>query len=230
MWKCYGQGFLVGSVMPIPVTSARTMYALPIYSVATTISWACHGFDNDILINSFKITAGASYIDGDTDFWKGVWYGMSDRTYCFQQESVGLEMFLMQNIRGDIDRVDYLDGAVFGTDENADVKGEDGMTIGKFSFVEINDKIEGNFNQYAISAHNGVYMHEYGHIYQSRNYGLAYIFYIGPRSIGSAAMHDGTHRYRWYEVEASYYGKRHFTQKYGNQIWTQDIEKKHPTK
>ena len=37
------------------------------------------------------------------------------------------------------------------------------------------------------------------------------------------------HKWQWYEIEASYYGKRHFTKKYGDAVWTQDVEDRHPT-
>ena len=33
-------------------------------------------------------------------------------------------------------------------------------------------------------------MHEYGHIMQSRNYGVAYLFCIGVPSLRSAASHN----------------------------------------
>lgn len=33
-----------------------------------------------------------------------------------------------------------------------------------------------------------------------------------------------------YEMEASYYGKRHFTQKYGDLVWSENIEERYPTK
>ena len=47
-------------------------------------------------------------------------------------------------------------------------------------------------------------MHEYGHIMQSRNYGVAYLFCIGVPSLRSAASHDD-HKNQWYEREASAY-------------------------
>ncbi|MCQ2217427.1 MAG: hypothetical protein MJZ33_02950 [Paludibacteraceae bacterium] len=45
-----------------------------------------------------------------------------------------------------------------------------------------------------------------------------------------SASQSNNHKNKWYEIEASYYGKRHFTEKYGNDIWTNSIEEKHPTK
>ena len=59
------------------------------------------------------------------------------------------------------------------------------------------------------TAHNGIYMHEYGHTLQSRNYGIFYLPYIGPRSLLSAAS-SSDHREKWYEREASAYARRYF--------------------
>ena len=54
------------------------------------------------------------------------------------------------------------------------------------------------------------------------------MYYIGSQSLTSASNHDD-HKHKWYEIEASQYAKAHFTQKYGNGVWTQSIEDKHPT-
>ena len=37
------------------------------------------------------------------------------------------------------------------------------------------------------------------------------------------------HKWQWYEIEASSYAKKHFTQKYGDSVWTPEIEEAHPT-
>ena len=54
------------------------------------------------------------------------------------------------------------------------------------------------------------------------------MYYVGSQSLNSASNHDD-HKHKWYEIEASYYGKRHFTRKYGDAVWTQDVEDHHPT-
>ena len=75
-------------------------------------------------------------------------------------------------------------------------------------------------------------MHEYGHLYQGRNYGPFYLPYIGIQSISSASKsnEEVEHIRQWYEVEASYYGKRYYTRKYGLQVWTSLMEQENPTK
>ena len=58
-------------------------------------------------------------------------------------------------------------------------------------------------------------MHEYGHTLQSRNYGIFYLPYIGPRSLISAAF-SSDHREKWYEREASAYARRKRRRKRNN--------------
>ncbi|MBR4840359.1 MAG: VCBS repeat-containing protein [Paludibacteraceae bacterium] len=226
MWKCFGQGFVAGSVMPASTSSFEFMTVLPLFNIMTTLSWI--GFeDKSVWNNYFKIMAGNSYIDGDTDFWKGVWYGISDRTFESEQNMFGTQYSLYRNAMRWVDRVDYLDGMTFCTNENS--RHVDGVTIGSFSNINIDEKVKGDFLTYALTAYNGLYMHEYGHLYQSRNYGLLYSFYIGPQSLYSCSKGHDYHSHKWYEIEASYYGKRHFTRKYGDAVWTPTIEKAHPT-
>ncbi len=68
-------------------------------------------------------------------------------------------------------------------------------------------------------------MHEYGHTLQSRNYGIFYLPYIGPRSLLSAAF-SSDHSNKWYEREASAYARRYFED---DDVWTYNIELEHPT-
>ena len=67
-------------------------------------------------------------------------------------------------------------------------------------------------------------MHEYGHIMQSRNYGVAYLFCIGVPSLRSAASHND-HKNQWYEREASAYARRYF----GDDVWMLYAKDSHPT-
>ena len=67
-------------------------------------------------------------------------------------------------------------------------------------------------------------MHEYGHVLQGRNYGVAYLFCIGVPSLRSAASHDD-HKNQWYEREASAYARRYF----GEEVWNEKIKESHPS-
>lgn len=85
---------------------------------------------------------------------------------------------------------DYYGSATYCTNENASVKGARGVTMGNYLNIDINDEINKPFYTYMTTAHNGIYMHEYGHIMQGRNYGVAYLPCIGVPSLRSAASHD----------------------------------------
>ena len=225
MWKCFGQGFLSETFMPSPNRST-------LFPVATTVAWLARGCDNT-WENAFKISMGSAYIDGEMGFWKGVWYGMSSNSLEAFQNTVGARYSQAKNIFnvGGVDRVDYLGGMTYVTNENSSVNGDDGITMGRFSNVNINDEVIGQFSEFAQTTHRGTYMHEYGHLYQGRNYGPLYLPYIGLKSIGSASKsnEEVDHIRQWYEVEASYYGKRYFVNKYGPQVWTPLMEYYNPT-
>ena len=225
MWKCFGQGFLSETFMPSPNRST-------LFPVATTVAWLARGCDNT-WENAFKISMGSAYIDGEMGFWKGVWYGMSSNSLEAFQNTVGARYSQAKNIFnvGGVDRVDYLGGMTYVTNENSSVNGDDGITMGRFSNVNINDEVIGQFSEFAQTTHRGTYMHEYGHLYQGRNYGPLYLPYIGLKSIGSASKsnEEVDHIRQWYEVESSYYGKRYFVNKYGPQVWTPLMEYYNPT-
>ena len=58
--------------------------------------------------------------------------------------------------------------------------------------------------------------YEYGHSFDSRIFGLSYLFVIGAPSLYSAATsqriddYTTTHSFRWYEVRANRHAKKYF--------------------
>lgn len=75
---------------------------------------------------------------------------------------------------GAVDRVDYLGGATFVTNENSGKS--NGVTIGIQININIEDEITGNFDDYVVS--HPLYMHEYGHTIDSQIFGFSYLFAI----------------------------------------------------
>ncbi|MDO5104976.1 hypothetical protein [Capnocytophaga sp.] len=119
-----------------------------------------------------------------------------------------------------IDRVDYLGGATFVTNENAQTNR--GVSIGNFMNIEITGQINNNFTDYVTRT--PLYMHEYGHYIDSQIFGLTYIFNIGIPSLISAGISsqiDGEpqgvtqHDFRWYEMSANKNAARYFGKHYG---------------
>ena len=166
--------------------------------------------------NAFKIDIGL--FNGD------IGQILSRLTWEAPQTYIGYTYSQVKNYIGEVDRVDYYGGAIFCTNEDADVKDGRGVTIGNYINIDINDKIDSDFNTYLRTAHDGLYMHEYGHTFQSTNYGFLYLPYIGSQSLISAAMHDD-HKNKWYEREASAYGRRHF----GEEWWGHNVKRENPT-
>jgi hypothetical protein len=125
-----------------------------------------------------------------------------------------------RNFIGEVDRVDYFGGATFVTNENAGYN--DGISLGNFINTNIDHEITGDFDDYVTT--HPMYMHEYGHIIDSRAFGLSYLFAIGIPSIisaGNSKQADGyddgvsTHDFYWTEMRANRNAKKYFGKHYG---------------
>lgn len=73
---------------------------------------------------------------------------------------------------------------------------------------------------YVADWRDHLFVHEYGHYIQSQRFGLSFLPVIGIPSLLSAWKTSGwenmEHRQRWFEVDASYLGAKHFDKKYGS--------------
>jgi hypothetical protein len=116
--------------------------------------------------------------------------------------------------------VDYLGGATFATRVNQD--SIYGITIGNYINITISDKIEGDFTERVIT--DPLFMHEYGHTFESQIFGPGYLFAIGLPSLISASNASQvknepygvtTHDFRWYEMQANINAARYFSKFYG---------------
>lgn len=171
------------------------------------------------------IDKGLFQVDSNNDFKHNLWMITSRFTWEGLQTGFGNVYSQIKNVTGHVDRVDYFGGATFCTNQNSSVIDEKGITMGCFINIDIDDEIDEPFYTFMTTQHHGVYMHEYGHMKQSMNYGLAYLPYVGIQSLVSASHHDGEHRYKWYEREASAYGRRYF----GDEIWLKYASMSYPT-
>ncbi|MBZ0242460.1 MAG: hypothetical protein K8F24_04530, partial [Bacteroidales bacterium] len=170
--------------------------------------------------NAAEIWFGRGYTDGNRDMLGQAWQGISRYTWEGLQTWLGYNYSQFRNTGGKIDRVDYLGGATFAIRENQD--GRSGMSLGNFINISIGDEIEGNFDERVIT--DPLFMHEYGHTFDSQIFGLSYLFTIGTPSLISAAgasQIDGepfgvtTHDFRWYEMRANRHASRYFSKYYG---------------
>ena len=188
--------------------------------------------------NHFKLIGGLFQIDeNDKNMWSVAGKILSRWTWESTQTFAGLGYSHFRNLFGDVDRVDYLGGATYVTKENYTGKYAGGISLGNYININLDGEITGNFADFVIN--NPTYMHEYGHTFDSRRYGLSYLLAIGVPSIISADRSKSisgppfsTHRGNWMEVRANQHAKKYFGKYYGvdwsNQRyhlpWTKDGE------
>jgi hypothetical protein len=95
--------------------------------------------------------------------------------------------------------------------------------MGNYINMNIRGEIDRDFTAYVTTV-DPMYMHEYGHTIDSRNFGIAYLFAIGIPSAISASRseqaegeYDGvyTHDLYWTEIRANKLAKNYFEKYYG---------------
>ena len=170
--------------------------------------------------NAGKILMGRAYTDENRGFLGGLWQGISRHTWEGLQTWVGYNFTQARNTAGGVDRVDYLGGATFATGENRDSRW--GVTISNYINISITDEIGDDFEGRVIS--DPLFMHEYGHTFDSQIFGLSYLFAIGLPSLMSANNATQvrgepygvtTHDFKWYEMRANRHAANYFGKLYG---------------
>ncbi len=214
-----GQGLQTGMTIYGKVHLAGTAV-----STVSGLGQGIFGGDWSALGNAGEIFLGNFYLDENRSFFGGVWQGISRHTWEFPQTGLGHTWTQLRNTFGGVDRVDYFGGATFATRENQD--GRSGMSLGNFINISIWDEIHGDFDARVIS--DPLFMHEYGHSFDSQIFGISYLWTIGLPSLisaGTASQVAGepfgvtTHVFRWYEMRANRHGARYFN-KYFGVDWT----------
>ena len=136
------------------------------------------------------------------------------------QTSLGLTLAQAKNFVGAVDRVDYFHGVTFATNEHGNAN--QGVSLGNYINIDMTDAITGDFESFVIS--NPMFMHEFGHTYDSSQWGLLYIPVIGIPSIISAGTQKQvadepsgvyTHDFRVYEMRANIYASNYFGYYFG---------------
>ena len=172
-----------------------------------------------------KVFLGNFYLD-ENDFWRGVWHGYLRHTYEFLQTGFGYDYTMLRNFFSPVDRVDYLGGTTFVTNENSSK--QQGVSIGNYANMDYYGQIgSGSFDSFV--ANEPLYMHEYGHTIDSHRYGPLYLFAIGVPSLFSAQFSPqvswtsaitgksnttSKHDIRKYEMRANRNAKGYFSEYY----------------
>lgn len=161
----------------------------------------------------------------DENIGHGFTQALTRYTTEIPQTWIGYNFTQIRNTCGYVDRVDYLGGTTFATNEENEEKGSWGVTIGNSINISLYGKIKENFKEYIT--HKQLYMHEYGHTIQSQLLGMSYLLFIGLPSLISAANSEdipddpyyaSTHDYFFSETWANCIAARYFHKHY-NYEW-----------
>jgi hypothetical protein len=234
--------WLLGAALigiPMMIDPASTAIGIPTVITATiTMHQAvAHTYTGLALGVDAGVTYLGTLIKGDTSWGKkrfknrmkmigGLFQGnfgeiLSHWTWENIQTNVGLGWSLNRNTFGKVDRVDYFDGATFVTNENS--TNGPAVSLGNYINADIQGEITGDFDNYVLS--NPMYMHEYGHMIDSRTFGWSYLFAVGIPSLisadnskrisGNNPNNLSTHDVYWTELRANRRAARYFRRHYG---------------
>ena len=162
-----------------------------------------------------QISFGNFYLKQNKGLFAAFADGLSRHIWEFPQTLLGVIWAQVLNIFGLVDRVDYADGATFTSRENRSKRS--GMSLGNFIYISIDDRINDSFRERLIS--DPLFMHEYGHSFDSRLFGLLYLPLIGLPSVISAAQAKQvlgepkgvrTHNFKSYEMRANRHAAKYF--------------------
>ena len=177
-----------------------------IIAIGNTISNVFrHGFNFsqytwNATVNSFKLDLGM--------FKGNVFQVFNKWTWGFVNSVVGYTVAQALNAFGQIKYITDLDGmlAISGPMYS---KGK-AFTIAHYSFGP---------RHYKADWRDHLFVHEYGHYMQAQRMGIGFMYIVGIPSLLSAAhittTGDMTHSERWFEVDASTLGAKHFDKLYG---------------
>ncbi len=221
-WKDVGRAVLVGSItepfIATNVVSDAMNTTTTSVGLITGLAKGIGSGDWTKLGNAAEIFLGQFYTDQNRGVGEELWQGISRNTLETPQTGLGYNYSQWQNIMGNVDRVDFLGGATFVTNEYA-ADGH-GVSLGNFINVNNDGAITGNFADYVKS--DPLYMHEYGHTFDSQAWGPLYLAVVGAFSAYSAETSEripgtvnDTHDFRWYEMSANRHAAHYFGRYYG---------------
>ncbi|MDR2836881.1 MAG: hypothetical protein LBV69_11970 [Bacteroidales bacterium] len=207
-------GMVAGSTLAgMAGTVAGVTYGTTIANIPDlAILGAIYGDPKQMIKNSFRINNGLFKTDKNKNFFAKLWQFISRITWEATQTFGGYYFTQGKNVAGMVDRVDYFGGATFATDEYYEGRNAGGITVGNYINVNLRGEIDMPFEEYVLS--NPLYMHEYGHTFDSRAFGLFYLLAIGVPSLISAAG-TGNHNIFWTEIRANRRAKTYFKKNYG---------------
>ena len=161
-------------------------------------------------VNAAQIFLGRYYTDENGNAWDQTKQGLSRFMWEGPQTWAGYNWSQIRSITDRVDEVDYLGGATFCIN----VDGTWGsVSLGNYINADISGSYSGQITDYPVL------MHEYGHTFDSREAGPAYLFTIGIPSLRSALNSEKvnerrTHSWNWTELRANEAAKKYFGKYY----------------
>ena len=211
------------TVAGIAVTAGVTAYTTTaLNSPILAIVGACiPGVGADKMVrNSFRLANGLFATDKNRNFWARTWQFTSRFSWEALQTTAGVFYTQGRNIGGQVDRVDYFGGATFATKENS--RNRQGVSLGNYINIDIWDEITSDFTSQVLS--DPLFMHEYGHTFDSRIFGISYLFAVGIPSLVSANKNKLIKEWNGVEVENPLWLYTH------DVFWTETRANKHAAK
>jgi len=222
-FRAFFQGGITGAALgvgiaasiSVPVLGPIVKWSGYLYAGATGISVVSglgHGIftgDWSGLENAGKLFLGNFYLDENRSFFGGILQGVSRFSWELPQTTIGGSYSQIRNTFGNIDEVRYFGGATFAINENTNSRW--GVSLGNFININLRGSLnEENHPDGWMFSEEGLFLHEYGHTFQSQRFGLSYLFAIGIPSALSANSEN--HDRKWYELQAN-----RWAWKYANQ-------------
>jgi hypothetical protein len=218
--KAFGSGFVAGATIATGVTLGLGLPvlgpALKIAGLAYMAPTAIGTFANTVhgissgdwsrLGNTWKQFGGNFYLDENRNFFGQTWQGISRFSWELPQSTIGHGYSQMRNTFSGVDRVDYFGGVTFSTRENNDDRW--GVSIGNHINISIRDEIQGDFKEHLLQ--DPIFMHEYGHTFQSQIWGPLFGITVGIPSLLSAWLTPDIHKFRSFERTANSYAGWYF--------------------
>ena len=186
--KAFAVGAVVGAVVT-PNIFAMANAGVTAFNVTAGLGHGVFGGDWSKLANAGKLFMGQFHFDNNRDPFAAMLQGVTRFTWEGLQSSIGYGYNAARNSFGDVDKVEYFGGMTYSINNRT---GGGGVSIGNnIGIWEPRGFSGGDFRNHVLT--HQLYMHEYGHSFDSQLYGVSYLFAVGIPSAGSAS------RSRWIE-------------------------------
>ena len=176
----------------------------------------------EAFVHSVKMAYGNFYLD-ENSFFGGILQGISRHSWEMLQTLLGHGYSQIRNVIAPVDRVDYMAGATFVTHDKSSTRS--GITLGNYINIKYEKEVRGDFDAFVTTEESGIFLHEYGHMIDSRLWGPGYAI-IALSSLENEVFNEGNNSF-WTEKRANQLTKR-YMERYYQVDWNWFVENGHP--